>query len=94
MKYTVTAPAARFAAGVLSLTGEQAARRKHALRHLKDDRYEITAPVEFKAGEVIGYDGDMPKALAVLMEPAEKPAKKARPAKTDEAPAATEPGAE
>lgn len=42
----------------------------HALSALDNDEYAIIRPVAFKRGEEIGYDGDMPKALAALMEPA------------------------
>lgn len=67
MNYTVTAPAARLAAGILELTPAQAAARKHALKPVSGNKYAITAPVEFKQGEVIGYGGDLPKSLAGVL---------------------------
>lgn len=67
-KYTVTAASARFHQGVLELTKEQAASRLHNLKAKGKGCYEIVNPVEFKRGEVIGYDGALPKALGDLME--------------------------
>lgn len=67
-KYTVTAASARLHQGVLELTKEQAASRLHNLKPKGKGLYEIVNPVEFKRGEVIGYDGDLPKALGDLME--------------------------
>jgi hypothetical protein len=67
MKYTVTSAPARIHTGVLVLNKEQARRRRHNLKSLGKDRYEIVNPVEFKAGEVIGYEGDLPKAMADVM---------------------------
>jgi len=67
MKYTVTSASARLASGVLGLTKEQARARRHNLKDLGKGRYEILHPVEFKAGEVIAYEGDLPKAMAAVM---------------------------
>ena len=44
--------------GILQLTKEQAKPRMHNLNALN-----------FKAGEVFGYDGDLPKSVASLAEP-------------------------
>lgn len=75
MNYLVTARAARLVSGVLTLTEAQASARGHALTGLGDGEYQIAAPVEFKAGEVIGYAGDLPKILAdILVDPAAIPA--------------------
>lgn len=76
MKYTVTSAPARIHSGVLVLDKEQARRRRHNLKPLGKDRYEIINPVEFKAGEVIGYEGDLPKSMADVMV-SEADAKKA-----------------
>lgn len=51
-------------AGILELTKEQAAARKHSLQDLGEGLYEITGPVQFKAGEGFGYDGELTKAMA------------------------------
>lgn len=70
--------------GVLQLSKGQASARTYALSSLKDDLYLIEKPVQFKCGEVFGYDGEVSKALLVEIEPVEKakakPAKKAKPA--------------
>lgn len=79
-KFIVTAISARLTSGVLVLTDKQAGVRSHNLRHLGKNRYEIVNPVEFKAGEEIGYEGDLPKALAenlTAKSDAEAAAKKA-----------------
>jgi len=59
-------------AGVLTLTDDQSAPRAHNLKPLGKNRFEIINPVEFKAREEIGYEGDLPKALADLMIDADK----------------------
>lgn len=64
--------------GVLELSDAQYARRKHALKQIGKNKYEITKPVQFKVGETIGYEGDMPKAMADMMiDEAEAAAQKA-----------------
>lgn len=63
-KFIVTAPSARLTSGVLVLTDKQAAVRSHNLKQVGKNRYEIVNPVEFKAGEEIGYEGNLPKSLA------------------------------
>lgn len=79
-KYIVTARIARLMAGVLILSVDQAKPRSHNLKPLGKNRFEIINAVEFKAGEEIGYEGDLPKALAdnlTSAADAEKAAKKA-----------------
>lgn len=67
-KYTITARSVRFASGLLELTDEQARTRLPKLRALDKMRFEIIQPVEFKRGETIGYEGDLPKSFADRME--------------------------
>ncbi len=68
-KYTITGSPVRLVNGVLGLTEDQAKPRLHNLNALKKKgTFEIVQPVVFKAGEVIGFDGDIPKSLAKLME--------------------------
>lgn len=62
--YAVTGAGARLVLGTLRLTKEQAASRKHALLPLGEDTYTLTGPVEFKHGEIFGYDQPIPKTLA------------------------------
>jgi hypothetical protein len=58
--------------GTLELSDAQYARRKHALKKVGKGKYEILAPVQFKVGEEISYEGEIPKALAtVLIDEAE-----------------------
>ncbi len=59
---------------VLTLSGRQATARAHALEHLGGDRYRTRVAVEFKAGEELDIDGDVPKALYALVDTDEKPA--------------------
>ena len=68
-QYLVSAPLSLYAGAVLALSAEQAARRVPALWPLDDGLYEVRQPVQFKAGEVIGFGGDLPKHLASLLEP-------------------------
>lgn len=68
-KYTATAPVTLPVGAVLGLTEVQASARRHALQAAKKRGiYTTTAPVQFKAGEVFHYDGDLPKALASSVE--------------------------
>lgn len=69
MKKYIVNQAITLRSGVLELCGSQAASRAHKLVSLGDGRYQIQADVQFKAGERIGFDGDLPRALAALMEP-------------------------
>lgn len=63
--------AANFGSGRLQLSTEQAKARLHNLKHVKDDIYEIDKPVQFKAGEEIGFDGEINKLLMLDIEEAE-----------------------
>jgi hypothetical protein len=47
--------------GNVRLNEKQAKAREHAVKHIKDDLYEITGPVGFKRGEVFYFDGDVGK---------------------------------
>jgi len=70
-RYIIIAIAASFSSGILELTPDQASSRAHALTPLGDGLYEVTQPVQFKNGEVVGFDGDTNKALLQLVEPIE-----------------------
>lgn len=67
-KYKVTARVAVIPSGVIAISAEQSGPRRHNLRDLGGGRFEVQKPVEFKAGEVIGYEGDLPKAMADNLE--------------------------
>jgi len=65
--------------GKIGLSGDQAACRKHAVKK-SGDAYDITAPVQFKAGEVIYLDKPAKvtiKNLVCLDDP--EPVQKAKP---------------
>mgnify|MGYP003545336648 FL=1 len=58
-----------FAAGHrLALSEGQAKARRHALKKVGNGSYITTAEVQFKAGETIGVEGDLPKALQALVD--------------------------
>lgn len=59
--------------GVVRLTEEQARARAHKLEAVKGKKglYRITGPNQFKAGQEIGYEGELPKTLAVDMADAD-----------------------
>lgn len=56
-RYTVIEKPLFLKNGILALTQEQAEPRKHLLKHLRGDQYEIIGEVCFKIGEEIGFDG-------------------------------------
>lgn len=66
--YTVNHPLT-IQSGILQLTKEQAKPRMHNINALSNDTFLIINAVNFKAGEVFGYDGDLPKSVASLAEP-------------------------
>lgn len=70
-RFVVTAIKAQLFSGVLQLSKAQADARTYALKALGDDLYLIGKPVEFKAGEEFGFDGEVSKALLQEMEPVE-----------------------
>jgi len=59
--YTITEKPVTISSGILRLEKDQAKTRAHNLKLInpKAGTYEIINPVEFKVGEVIGYDGDL-----------------------------------
>jgi len=68
-KFTIIGSPVRLNGGVLGLTEGQAKPRLHHLKaQKKKGTFEIIQPVVFKVGEVIRFDGDIPKSLAKLME--------------------------
>lgn len=69
MKARVLSPVGFNAGAVLLLSKEQAVARQHALEPLGGARYRVATRVEFKAGEVIGFDGDPDKVTAAKLEP-------------------------
>lgn len=76
-RYEVISVKVTLASGVLQLSKEQAGCREHALRPMGDGLFLIDQPVEFKCGEVIGYDGEINKILMTEIEPLDGDGKKA-----------------
>lgn len=69
MRYRVTSTLSVGPGTLLGLTKEQAVPRAYALAAKGSGQYLTTLPVQFKVGEVIGYEGDLPKGQAELVEP-------------------------
>lgn len=67
-KYIVTGPVVRIHCGLLELTDEQVKHRMRSLEFLGGGIYRVNRTVEFKNSEVFGYDGEMPKAMAEVLE--------------------------
>ena len=54
-------------------TKDQAARRPHGMKKAgPGNRYELTAPMDFKRGETIEIEGEPPKSLRGHLVPAKK----------------------
>lgn len=67
-KYLATSPLTMSAGAVLAMSPGQAARRVQSIKRMPDGNYLVERPVMFKAGEVFGYDGDLPKSVAKSAE--------------------------
>lgn len=73
-QYQVTGVKVSFGPGIaLGLTDEQAQPRLSCLKKIPKGLYaglyQVTAPVEFKQGEVIGLDVEVPKSLIHKLAP-------------------------
>lgn len=70
MKYQATAPITFNAGAVLGLTKDQASSRRPVIVPVqnKKDMYELIGPTQFKAGEILYFDGELPKHLAESVE--------------------------
>lgn len=62
-RYRVCSTLSLFPGSVVALSEAQHAPREARLHARGEGVYEITAPVQFKAGEVLGIDGAIPKPL-------------------------------
>jgi hypothetical protein len=70
--YRVTAVSINIYSGTLGLDPSQADARIHRLKPLGGNRYEVRdPPVQFKRGEVIEIEGDLPKGMKQDVEVAE-----------------------
>jgi hypothetical protein len=67
-KFLIIAPATFPPGTRLGLSQEQAVARSAALLESGKGVYLVQHPVQFKAGEVIGFSGELPKALGELVD--------------------------
>lgn len=67
----IIAPFVKIEGGTLKLSKEQAAAREHQLKPVPDSEgvYTLTGETHFIKGEVIGFDGEIPPALAQDVKP-------------------------
>jgi hypothetical protein len=79
----VTGKYATFNAGVLELSEEQYQARAHLLEPIKDRPgfYNILKPTGFKRGEVLGFSGEVNKALAKDLSPSSEAEEEKEPGK-------------
>lgn len=82
--YQATGVVGLNAGAQVKLSKEQAASRAHALTAQGKGVYLVRERIEFKAGEIFGLDGDLPKHLAELAA-----AKTAKKGSESDAPAAS-----
>jgi len=69
MKHYIAKQAVTLHGGLLTLNPDQARRRAHRLKGTDDKEiFEIVQPIQFKAGEEFGFDGDVPKDLKEVMK--------------------------
>lgn len=57
---------------IVYLTETQAALREHALQQKGNGAYEVIIPIQFKNGELLGFDDVPDKSLLVAFLPADK----------------------
>lgn len=71
-QYTVVAPAgyAHQVGARVGMSKDQARRRRHQVKPLGGDVYEVLLPTMFKLGETFGMEGEVAKSLATEIVPA------------------------
>lgn len=67
--YCISAKSYKFYHGVVQLTEKQAKVRAHQIIPKGGDIFEIVQPIEFKAGEVLGFDGEVNARLLQNITP-------------------------
>ena len=71
-KYTVTDRFINFGISeILELTEKQYESRKHLLKKLQGNKYEVLQTVQFKRGEVVGLEKEPDKSLKSKLNPCE-----------------------
>lgn len=69
MKMIETLAVVNFGPGaMLTLSADQVRRRQRVLRDMGDGVYEALDHVQFKSGEVFGYDGVLSKSMLALVK--------------------------
>lgn len=68
MRYKVIGDFIEFHSGLLELDDGQSKPRIHNLRKINDSTFEVMRKVQFKRGEIIGYDGELNKYMLGLLE--------------------------
>lgn len=66
-KYQVTGKVVTISSGVVKLSKDQADPRMFNLKALGKEKYQVIKPLHFKRGEMLGFDGDLPKSIASEM---------------------------
>lgn len=61
--YTVIGKLASIGAGRVKLDDDQARTRRHNLKHIDADVFEIVNPIQFKHGQQFGYQGEIDNVL-------------------------------
>lgn len=74
-RYQATSSVTLGAGAVVGLSAAQAESRRPALQAVTDGVFAAVAPLQFKAGEIFGYEGPLPKSLADSLEPVGKAAR-------------------
>lgn len=59
------------AGSMLQLTDQQAKRRAPKIQRIEGGGYRALVPVQFKAGETFGLEGELPKVQQALVERAD-----------------------
>lgn len=62
-QYSVEERSVTISSGILLLSNDQAEARTTHLENLGDGLYQVNQPVQFKRGEIFGYDGDVNKDI-------------------------------
>jgi hypothetical protein len=72
-QYKVIGPFVTMIAGIVTISGEQARARQHALIPIAVDDdgagvYEVNGPITFKRHEEFTHDGAIPKGMAINLD--------------------------
>lgn len=65
--YQVTGKVVSISSGVVELVKHQADARMFALNPVGKNRFAVLKTIHFKHGETFGYDGELPKSLALAL---------------------------